>query len=473
MDWTGLDTLSALLFGVAAILPPLAIMMALSGLDDLFVDAAFACFWLRRRQANRLFGGATVRDLPADNSCMAIAVFIPAWDESAIIGAMLRSSLASWQDDVQLRLFVGWYANDLATGRAIAELATQDARIVSVAVPRPGPTTKADCLNHLWVMMQQHERSSGLRFDAIVLHDAEDRVSPAEPAAVRHLIGTCGKNLVQFPVLPVPVRGAPMVSGHYLDEFAESHARDMQVREWMGASLPAAGVGCAFARPALEDHAQRRGGLPFNSASLTEDYDLGLALSRDRGGAFVRIAAVPAGALVATREHFPDQFFAAVRQKARWLMGITLQGWEHMGWQGGLADRYWLMRDRKAILSFYLNLSCFSVAALLIAIEAWQQAVPQAPQFAPLVSAPWLNLLLLFNGFLLLWRLLVRALFVWRAAGRWQALLSLPRSLVGNAINIAAAMRALRLYLTGKARGTATGWDKTGHHALPEQPVLS
>ena len=54
------------------------------------------------------------------------------------------------------------------------------------------------------------------------------------------------------------------------------------------------------------------------------------------------------GQPVATREHFPASFDAAVRQKARWLTGIALAGWDRIGWRGGLVNRWMLLRDRKA-----------------------------------------------------------------------------------------------------------------------------
>jgi bacteriophage N4 adsorption protein B len=467
-DWTWIDSWSALLFVIWAILPPLAVSMLISGLDDLFIDIQFFRLWRARRRLFKRHGGKTARDLPA--ASLPLAIFIPAWDESAIIEQMLSRACAAWSNEPDLRLFVGWYSNDLATGRAVARAALADPRVLPVVVPHAGPTTKADCLNHLWVAMLEHERRHASAFAAVLLHDAEDEVSPAEPATARYLVGQRGKQLVQFPVQPVPVQGAPLVSGHYLDEFAESHAKDLPVREWMGAPLPAAGVGCAFARQALATVATSRGGLPFDGRSLTEDYDLGLRLSRAGAGAFVRIAMAPRGRLVATREHFPCRFDSAVRQKARWLTGITLDGWDGFGWRGSLVDRYWLMRDRKPILTFYLNLCCYFVVLVFVAQALWQHLDPAAPGFAPLVTQHWVTIVLAINGSLLAWRLFVRALFVWRLAGWREALLSLPRALVGNAINMGAAIRAIGLFLHRRTGGPPR-WDKTRHDSLPGDPA--
>ena len=49
------------------------------------------------------------------------------------------------------RIFVGHYRNDPATAAAIASVA--DERVEPVLVDADGPTTKADCLNHLYGIM--------------------------------------------------------------------------------------------------------------------------------------------------------------------------------------------------------------------------------------------------------------------------------------------------------------------------------
>jgi adsorption protein B len=47
-----------------------------------------------------------------------------------------------------------------------------------VLVDVDGPTTKADCLNHLYDALLAYETSSGRSPVAVVLHDAEDVVHP-------------------------------------------------------------------------------------------------------------------------------------------------------------------------------------------------------------------------------------------------------------------------------------------------------
>ena len=65
-------------------------------------------------------------------------------------------------------------------------------------------------------------------------------------------------DLVQLPVLPLIDPGSRWIGGHYADEFAEAHGKELVVREAIGASLPSAGVGCAISRDALAALAEAR-----------------------------------------------------------------------------------------------------------------------------------------------------------------------------------------------------------------------
>src|SRR6185436_19380713 len=137
--------------------------------------------------------------------------------------------------------------NDPATAAAIASV--RDARIEPVEVQADGSTTKADCLNHLYDALVAYERSTGTMAEAVVLHDAEDVVHPLELKLFDRLIGRAA--VIQLPVLPLPDPNSRWISGHYCDEFAEAHIKELVVREAIGAAIPLAGVGCAIARGPL------------------------------------------------------------------------------------------------------------------------------------------------------------------------------------------------------------------------------
>ncbi|MEN9932440.1 MAG: hypothetical protein RIS17_1013 [Pseudomonadota bacterium] len=437
--------------GLAESLLLVAVLVALNGIDDLAIDIA----WLLMPRHRRRW-----QPLPANPPARRFAIIIPAWDEAAVIGTMLRRTLGviDWPD---YAIFVGTYPNDPATQAEVA--AIDDPRLHLVVGNAPGPTTKADCLNNLWRAVLADEAATGRPYDAIILHDAEDVVHRAALAVFAAHLATHA--LVQLPVLPLPDADSPLISGHYLDEFAQSHGKDLLVRQWLGAGLPSAGVGVAIDRAMLGRIADRRGGAPFDAASLTEDYELGLHVHALGGrGTLVWVdgGAKGDGGPVATREHFPADFESAVRQKARWLTGISLAGWDRLGWAGGVADWWMLLRDRKAPMMAVLTLAAY-VLALLLGIDGLLRlALPAAAALPPVASGALIALLWL-NWLLLCWRLLVRAAFTLQIHGPTEALLATPRALVANVVNAMAALRALSRYAAALRHGRALQWDKTVH----------
>jgi adsorption protein B len=385
------------------------------------------------------------------------AVFIPAWDEAAVIAPMLRATLARFDHD-DYRLFVGHYRNDPATQAAIDSV--RDPRIVGVEVDADGPTTKADCLNRIYDALIAYEAACGRTAKAIVLHDAEDVVHPLELKLFDRMIERAGA--VQLPVVPLIDPDSTWVAGHYADEFAESHVKELVVREAVGAAVPLAGVGCAIERVALSRLAARHDGRPFAGGSMTEDYEMGLRLGAiGVKTMFVRIPAEPGNrAVVASRGHFPSTIGASVRQKARWIGGIAFAGWDRLGWRGGLGERWMRMRDRRGPLAALLLFTGYGAAFL------WAQVGIAASMGAPVEVpvSPALAWLLSINAWLLGWRLAMRFAFTTAAYGLGQGLLSLPRTIVANLIAILAARRALMIH----SNGGATRWDKT-HHIFPTE----
>lgn len=421
------------------------------GLSDLAVDL----LWLAHRVRRVGRPVPALEDLPPPARPGRIAVFVPAWDEAAVIGDMLRGAVSAWGDG-DWRLYVGTYRNDPATTEAAAAVAELETRVKVVTGAGPGPTTKAECLNRLWAALLADEAAEGLQAKAVVLHDAEDVVHPDELLLFDGLIERF--EFVQLPVIPLIHPNSRWLGGHYADEFAESHGKEMVVRGALGAGLPSAGVGCAFARDALGRLASDRGGLPFDSDSLTEDYELGLRLAEAGGRrAFVRVAAAD-GEMVATREYFPGTLAAAVRQKARWMTGIALSGWDRLGWSGGFAERWMRLRDRQSLLAAVLLGSGYLALVLWLVLKAWQAAGGDGP--APLPSA--LSALVSVNLGLLVWRLGVRSSFTAAAHGWQEGLRAAPRMAVANLVTILASLSALSRYRALR-RGGRPRWDKTAH----------
>ncbi|WP_443970291.1 glycosyl transferase family protein [Sphingobium sp. CR28] len=444
-----------------------AVGLLAGGLDDLCVDLIYIVRRLWRRIAiYSRFPKMTTEGLPPVGSIGPVAVFVPAWDESAVIGQMVRGCMKAWGGE-DVHLFIGVYPNDKPTIAAIAQALSEgwSDHVTVVINGRPGPTTKADALNCCWRAMLRWEKDEKRRMRAVVLHDAEDVV---HPDSIR-LIGWLAErfSLVQLPVLPLVASGSRWISGHYCDEFAEAHGKALLVREALGASMPSAGVGCGFSRSVMGEVARRRDGSPFDESSLTEDYELGLRISEMGGrGILVRMRDAR-GALIATQEYFPDTLSAAVKQKARWTVGIALAGWDRLGWSGGLGETWMRLRDRRATLAAIVLLAAY--AGMLLTAGLWMIEGLALISLPPL--PPALTFLLGLNAALLVWRLSVRACFVWEAYGPAEALRSVPRTFVANIVQMLAARRALIIYLR-HLRGEKLVWDKTAHR-FPDQATVA
>ena len=420
----------------------------LFALDDLAMDIV----WLvvRRRDI-------VVPDQPApDHADSTLAIFVPAWDEAAVLPAMIAQCRQRWAGEAY-HLFIGIYANDAATLAAAQGLSGHD---VTLAInPKPGPTTKADCLNAIWHCFSRTVWPARKAPLAIVLHDAEDLVDPSELRAYRFGLSTHA--MVQLPVIPLPLPRSRWVSGHYADEFAEAHGKDLVVRTALGASLPSAGVGTAIRCDVMAALAEQNGGRPFADDSLTEDYELGLRLAAlGHRGLFLRCRAGSGAPLIAVRAHFPATLALAARQKARWIIGIALAGWDRIGWSGGPIEWWMRWRDRRSLLAALLLVTGYAALGLG-GIMTLAGAMP--------ATSPWLEDALLIGGGMLLWRAVMRTLLTGQCYGLSEAWRAAPRMFVSNMVAIMAARRALLRYIAIDA-GAEIRWDKT-QHSFPETPA--
>lgn len=436
-----------------------AVGFLIGGVDDLLIDL----IWILRRFGERCAPPPRIETLPRSDAPHRLVIFIAAWREAAVIGAMLRTALAAI-DYPAFRIYVGAYPNDPETIGAVETVVAGDPRVRLVVGPRDGPTTKADNLNVLWRALAVEDAAAGQRTDAIILHDAEDLIHADELWVHDALIGDFP--IVQTPVVPLIDRAARMVSGHYADEFAESHGATLIVRAALGAGLPLAGVGCCVRVSALERLAEADG-VPFDAASLTEDYELGLRLTGM--GLRARFARVLGhdGSLVATRAFFPSAVDAAVRQKGRWMVGIALAGWDRVGWGRALDLReHWMrMRDRRAPLAMLV----LAVAYLALVLWGVSHAAHWLLRTGTSPLGPYLRWLLTINAGLLVWRLAMRALHTGGTYGWREGLRAVPRLLVANFIALLAVRQALVRYVA-VLRGAAQRWEKT-EHVFPADPL--
>jgi adsorption protein B len=245
-------------------------------------------------------------------------------------------------------------------------------------------------------------------------------------------------------------------------------------------TVPSAGVGTCFSHRALRVLAGETQNQPFNTDSLTEDYDVGARLAKvGMNAIFVRFPVqfrvlrkswfrkpyestleMP----LCVREFFPDTFRTAFRQKARWTLGIGLQGWEQMGWNGSLANRYLLFRDRKGLVTAFVSIIAYVILVQLLGLIILRQSGLWDVSFpTPFETSGVIQYLLLANGIALAWRIAHRCYFTTVLYGWQHGLLSIPRMVVGNFVNFMAASRAWRMFLVGKVLNRKLVWDKTMH----------
>jgi adsorption protein B len=453
LQWVALAEHELLLFA--------GVFFLIGSLDELAIDFAWAWLWISGRARTLRIGRHDHCNAPLTGPA---ALMIPAWHEDRILATTIAHALAAWPQG-KLRLYAGCYRNDVATAEAIVAGAGGDPRVRLVVHDREGPTTKADCLNRLYAAMEADERRLGARFRMVLVHDAEDMVDPAALALLDAALARA--DFVQIPVLPEPQPRSRWIGSHYCEEFAEAHGKSMVVRGQLGAALPAAGVGCAFARELVGTIAEGMPGkAPFSVESLTEDYELGLKIKAAGGTAWFLRARGDDGRLVATRAYFPATLPQAVRQKARWVHGIALQGWDRLGWSGGPVETWMRLRDRRGPLTalvLFAGYALLIVAAVLSVAEWLGFGRPWEPSGFLFVLV-WANL----ASFA--WRAAIRFAFTAREYGWAEGLRAVLRLPFANIIAIMAGRRAFSAYLR-TLLGARPRWDKTTHHAHPAEPL--
>ncbi len=401
-----------------------------------------------------------------------IAVMVPAWQESDVIGKMVENILHRVQYQNYI-VFVGTYPNDLATQRAVDELAAAHPQVVKVVASHPGPTNKADNLNQIYRAIRCCERQVGINFDIFVMHDAEDLVHPYSFLVYNYLIPRA--EIIQLPILPLPVSHLNWTHWVYADEFTETHIKDVVAREVMGGFVPFAGVGTGFSRRALSLLENKTNEAIFNEGSLTEDYSMSLKvhlnglrsifvrliLGDDHSPWYTPLMSRPG--FVTNKAFFPRDFNRSIRQKTRWIMGISLQEWERSGWSGSLAILQNLVKDRKIFVSS-IAVFCGYLVLIYFIVSALAQRFAFMPQWIPLVSkdSPLYYMLLIATFFMIV-RLVQRFVLVSIVYGPIAGLLAVPRMIYGNVISVIAAFRALRQFLEARQGKTKAKWDKTDH----------
>lgn len=448
----------------------------LGGLDDIIFDTQFLFYLWRARNTPLV----SLKQLNLEQE-QWIALYVPAWQEGGVVNKM-----AEYAAKVVLYekydIFIGVYPNDPETNRCVDEVCAANPRLHKVVVPHPGPTSKADCLNWVLRAMRLNEIPGVREYAVVALHDSEDVLHPLTLKVYNYFVPKM-YDMAQLPVFALELPAWKYWVGNiYVDDFAELHTKDMFIREAIGGIVPSAGVGTAFGRKLVERLAAENGGDPFRIGNLTEDYEIGIRAKR----AGMRVGVVsypvervvrrphPDGTLgppktitevVAVREPFPTEFAVAVRQRSRWILGISFQTWEQTGWAGSWAVRYTLLRDRRAPLTHLINM----VGYIVLAYASFQMIFAHTPWAVDYYIPPLFTVdsllakIAILCTCLLFYRIVQKMVSVFMIYSMKQAVLSIPRLIISNVINFLATMRAVRMYVANKLFDTPMVWLKTAH----------
>ncbi len=444
----------------------IAILFFIGSIDDFILDSVHAFYGLTPKRVSES-QWKEWRGLPEKT----LAIMIPAWKESSVLEAMVKTNLARIKYK-NYKWFIGVYPNDLETLTIARDLEKRyPEKVIVVVTDRAGPTSKAHCLNCIMRVIQgmtavATNEGSGWIPHYIAIHDAEDVIHPEAFTAIN--AQSADLDFIQLPIfsLPVPVR--EWVSGTYLDEFAEIHLREIPVRKALTMPIPSAGVGTFFSHRILMQMGKRFG-YWFDEGNLTEDYEISLRIARLGGRQDFLLYLDQENDFVATREYFPSELGRSIRQKTRWTTGIGLQTMAKWGSYGSFSGNFFknknwltayaLFRDRKALWANpSVMLAWFLIAISTLALFARSSAFQ-------LSHTNLLMALIILNTCLFAFRLFQRARFCAQVYGPAHGILSVPRVLLSGVINGSACMKALHQFFFARMKNSESKieWDKTDH----------
>ena len=334
----------------------LVLLYLLMGVDDFIWD--IVSLFHRRAYSKQLLDLHQLDRQPPKLLALAVA----AWHEDNVLGDVIDNliELAHYPKSMY-HIFLGVYPNDAATILVAQRLAEKHPNVHVIINELPGPTSKAQNINYVIRQIKAFEQSHHWRFASLTIHDSEDVVHPYELKVTNYLLEQYPA--IQFPVFPLMQLPRftnffkNITTGTYADEFAENHFTTMVGRYSSGAFVPSAGTGFALSHQTLDTFGDEDV-LPRDS--LTEDYRLSLTLFEKGIRMYYALERTPRIGpdqklnleFIATRSMFPKTFKTAVRQKTRWILGITMQSFKFReifeAKDIGLVGRYSLYRDLKA-----------------------------------------------------------------------------------------------------------------------------
>lgn len=432
-----------------------AVLLVISGMDDVSVDLMY---WFNRIRYRKSLPDLSRVNMAPESS---IALVICAWKEYKVIGRTLTYALSRLKYE-NYTIFVGVYPNDTKTLEVVKRIAQKNNKVVICVNNHDGPTTKADNLNNVYYCLNRFEEDNSKQFDIVLVHDSEDFIHPYSLKLFNYILTQGGADAVQIPVVPIKDNRGRFIHRTYCDAFAEVHSKDLIVRQALRVFIPFAGTGMAFKREIFKT-LEKNYHQVFNDANLTEDYELGLRLYKlGYKTAYINMLADNnnSNTRIATGEYFPNNFWAAVRQRSRWTAGICFQNWKMHKWAGTIGTKYFLLRDRKTIFSnFMVLLSNIVFGLFILYLLGYSLGVNIFESVFEEGSTLYILLWICFG--LMVWRLVHRFIFTYTWYGLRYAFFSLIRINFDNLINFFATFRAIRVFMNMRQKVV---WESTEHY---------
>lgn len=425
--------------------------------DDLFIDLVALVFNLNPKPISQ-GQQKKMQSMPQKR----IAIMIANWREAEIIERMIHGNVGRI-DYLNYDFFLGVYPNDIETAMAAKRLEAFYSQVKVVTNSKSGPTSKGQMLNEIVHQIMATEIQDRIFYDVFLLQDSEDIIHPLSLKLINFEMEEV--DFLQMPVFSLPALWTDLISAVYIDEFTEAHTKDMLVRSFLKGGIPSAGVGTAMSHLFVSEIQRLQNGKLLKEDTLTEDYHLGLIAHRlGYQSKFVCSYIKKKEGLdyIATREIFPASISSSIRQKSRWTLGISFQGYENLKWSKTLSENYFLWRDRRSFLNAILILFSYILTVSYLAYYFVQNSWPQF-----LVSDQFLWTALMANFVLMTVRLVQRFRLVLELNGLKMAMLIPARWLLANFINTVASFKAYASYRNSLKTGIRPQWIKTTHE-LPE-----
>lgn len=414
-----------------------------------------------------------------------MAIIIAAYNEESVLEEVIENLISSQEYPMSMyHIFLGVYPNDPKTRNIALKLEQRYPNIHTITHVLNGPSSKADNINNVIENIYKFEKKNNQRFNGIIIHDSEDIVHPYELLLENYLFET--KSAIQIPVFPLQEMPKfnnilrNMITGTYADEFAENHVKTLTARNITNAFVPSAGTGFALRRDVLDSFEDSN---IFPVGSLTEDFKLSLQLKEKGFDLYYPLEHIvrlnylnkEKREYIATRSMFPRTYKTAVKQKTRWIYGITMQSFKLrdvlVSKNLNLQSKYSLYKDYKSKFSNLLILPGY-----LIFIYFILSIFTDLPTMYTTNSLSWYLMLLL--SFLMVEKQVMRFWAVNKVYGFKSAAISsllppiLPlRMVIGNVINFHATVNAWKIKFLGNKQTKSNKkikpkWSKTDHEFL-------